>query len=82
MQDKRLRPRVVGGGRLQPALRIPQALFNALGLGADHQSSDEADREHWAHPHELVRDDVEPAADGGLLPAPSQRRDGQLDPAQ
>ena len=75
----RLRPLAVVGGRLQPPLRIPQTFLDSLELVAGHQRPDEANREHRPHPNDLVGDDVEPATDGGLLPVPLQRRDGQLD---
>ncbi len=47
-------------------------------LSTGHQCPDEAERQHRSCLHHLVRDDLEPGGDGGLLPVPLQRRHREL----
>ena len=70
---------VIGSDRRQGLLDVPQTFLDAVELVAGHQRSDEADREDRPPPNDSVGQDIEPAADDGLLPVPLQVRDGQLD---
>ena len=70
------RSRVAGSSHRSASRRRSSTPSNSLPA---INAADEADREHRPHPNDLVGDDVEPAADGGLLPVPLQRRDGQFD---
>ncbi|MFE6487492.1 hypothetical protein ACFVGN_31790, partial [Streptomyces sp. NPDC057757] len=60
-------------------LDLPETLLDSLDLAAGHESADQAQGEHGADAHDVVRKVLDPAADGGFLSVALQDRDRSLD---